>query len=795
MGEKDISAREMADAFLEEFLRDGSVVGRGVVLDRGRGGTRPLTEDAYVDMAKHMKRYHPHGMTENSTCKYIDQWKQSANEKIENEYTNKTSLQETNKREALSDASYQEAKEWLWDNLRVETLRAPSVKSLEDIGFSKVDLTLFSTEGKPLSQEAHEYATKIFYQVCKDLKMRFPYFTLPMPIFIPWDFTKIGAKGRASTDRRLSVQDKQIYERLGIDEKSVGRECYLSLGDMKHLNGETPNYKGGGGEEEFAKVIARHEIGHNLATKAVLEKWQEYYSWVYDTMRKASSHYDAKMLTAAYIGKTISPGAIVNQEEAIAELFSRYTSPAYKTGMMPKEIEDIASYMVTQYKGKKMDNIITTDSGVKSAKLDTHTIPQWAIRSLSYGTPVDPIPEKPKGMGIGWFDQWDGEWHSFETYEDMLRYVLDAYGFEKKHIDLIVHKIPQVRWTSYVLWEIKGMYAWNDESVEDIVNKYKDMAGTATSPELTEEEMNEIAKEVIANMHKDKGSVAQDGYEGIGFVFDPQEFDQNSFEWGAIYGINNIREEVKKMPEGTVIPDEQFLEMLAPLKMTAKVYAESHGKNKAWVKKTVLGVPKEFLNAFDVLSDGEGVSRERFLAVMTVEGICALAEGSVDSIHDLERFYDRKGEYVDREGYKVGDWVVIERNAPDKEVIHNIKRIIAFRGEGKDAEAIFWNKRKTDVITRKLEDCSEPFPNFDAAADYATDENWAEDEDLEYTMYLGAILQSMGLGMDAGIDPSDPDFWMKHDRARHGGHFDPETQTCSLREQMGLPTAKNKGER
>ena len=454
-----------------------------------------------------------------------------------------------------------------------------------------------------------------------------------------------------------------------------------------------------------------------------------------------------------------------------------------------------ASYMVTQYKGKKMDNIITTDSGVKSAKLDTHTIPQWAIRSLSYGTPVDPIPEKPKGMGIGWFDQRDGEWHSFETYEDMLRYVLDAYGFEKKHIDLIVHKIPQARWTSYVLWEIKGMYAWDDESVEDIVNKYKDMAGTATSPELTEEEMNEIAKEAIANMHKDKGSVAQDGAEGIGFVFDPQEFDQNSFEWGAIYGINNIREAVQKMPQGTVIPDEQFLEMLAPLKMTAKVYAESHGKNKAWVKKTVLGVPKAFLNAFDVLSDGEGVSRERFLAVMTIEGICALAEGSVDSIHDLERFYDRKGEYADREGYKVGDWVVIEKNAPDKEVIHNIKRILAFRGEGKDAEAIFWNKGKTDIITRKLEDCSEPFSNFDAAADYATDENWAEDEDLEYKMYLGAILQSMGLGMDAGIDPSDPDFWMKHDRARHGGHFDPETQTCSLREQMGLPTAKNKGER
>lgn len=38
-------------------------------------------------------------------------------------------------------------------------------------------------------------------------------------------------------------------------------------------------------------------------------------------------------------------------------------------------------------------------------------------------------------------------------------------------------------------------------------------------------------------------------------------------------------------------------------------------------------------------------------------------------------------------------------------------------------------------------------------------------------------------GLDAGLDPSDPDFWMKHDRAKHGGHFDPERQTCKLREE------------
>ena len=298
-----------------------------------------------------------------------------------------------------------------------------------------------------------------------------------------------------------------------------------------------------------------------------------------------------------------------------------------------------------------------------------------------------------------------------------------------------------------------------------------------------EAKSKKAAKHLFAEDAMDKGKTN---------IFDPEDFDQNLYEWGAIYWYNNIMDAIKKMDPDYVMPDEQFTEMVAPLTMAAKVYAEAQGKNKAWVKKTVLGVPKAFLNAFDTLSDGEGVQVKRLLKIFTLEGLCALVEGKIDSIHDLERFYDRKGEYADREGYKVGDWVVIEKNAPDKEVIHNIKRILAFRGEGKDAEAIFWNKGKTDIITRKLEDCSEPFPNFDAAADYATDENWAEDEDLEYTMYLGAILQSMGLGMDAGIDPSDPDFWMKHDRSEHKGHFDPNTMTCTLREKYKQNEAAEK---
>lgn len=54
------------------------------------------------------------------------------------------------------------------------------------------------------------------------------------------------------------------------------------------------------------------------------------------------------------------------------------------------------------------------------------------------------------------------------------------------------------------------------------------------------------------------------------------------------------------------------------------------------------------------------------------------------------------------------------------------------------------------------------------------------EDSLNEVMAL-AVEAAFGIGQDA-LDPSDPDFWMKHDRARHHGHFDPTTMTCKLRE-------------
>lgn len=120
-----------------------------------------------------------------------------------------------------------------------------------------------------------------------------------------------------------------------------------------------------------------------------------------------------------------------------------------------------------------------------------------------------------------------------------------------------------------------------------------------------------------------------------------KDFDQNLFEWGAIREINRIRNAVAAKPKDSVVTDEEFVELNKPFHEAAKKYIADKGfsPDKKWVKETVLSVPKAFANAFDTLSDGEGVSREHFLDVLTVEAICALATKAVDSVRDIEDYY------------------------------------------------------------------------------------------------------------------------------------------------------------
>lgn len=333
------------------------------------------------------------------------------------------------------------------------------------------------------------------------------------------------------------------------------------------------------------------------------------------------------------------------------------------------------------------------------------------------------------------------------------------------------------------------------------LNGYKSFGTKEEAEKYLQEEEGEVRKKILQIVTKDSLTDAT--------IFDPERFDQNSFEWGAIYWINQIRDAVEEFEDGYVVPDEQFIEMLRPLKKAAKVYAEAHGKDKAWVKNTVLSVPKAFANAFDTLSDGEGVSKEHFLKVLTVEGVCALAEGDIDSVHELENYYYRKGRYSPKGGYEVGRFVVIIKDPPSpKYESERIRRIIAISGEKGDDDPtlVFWNASKSGIVERKASQCSKPFHKCDDAYDWWFVENGDGARPLKKApvpekdgglssardiLKLGgdmnaiaadAIEDVFGIGQDA-LDPNDADFWEKHDKAKHGGHFDPETMTCKLREK------------
>ena len=177
--------------------------------------------------------------------------------------------------------------------------------------------------------------------------------------------------------------------------------------------------------------------------------------------------------------------------------------------------------------------------------------------------------------------------------------------------------------------------------------------------------------------------------------------DCETKEW-----IESVRDAVRGLDEGYVIPDEQFKDMLKPFKMAAKVMAEAQGGG--WRCWEMMNVPRAMELEFEALSDGEGVSRERFLEAMTVESVCALASEGLDLMDEIEKGMQDAG------------------------------MVSAWREEQKPVS-----------------------PNEEAAS---------------------AIEAAFGIVGDA-LDPNDPLFWAKHDKARHGGHFDPDRQTCKLREK------------
>ena len=258
------------------------------------------------------------------------------------------------------------------------------------------------------------------------------------------------------------------------------------------------------------------------------------------------------------------------------------------------------------------------------------------------------------------------------------------------------------------------------------------------------------------------------------FIFDPLDFDQNPFEWGAIYHINKIRDAIAQKKDG--ITEVELKELLKPFYKAAEESAEEYGRNKEWVKKTVLGVPRAFEDAFADITNGEGaMGKQYFLDHLTIEAICALAAGDIDGICEAVDYYDKKGRYNGKDTpYHVGDFVIVPATGGG----HEIRRIVAFaddaqkcwlknvgrgrlrqfecKGLGKrydtydsaqaHMETLFPEERQEMILPVTVEDASDSVDMLLTSDLHTTDLDTLDPKDARIVVIAGDI---MGGGMDS----------------------------------------------
>lgn len=546
----------------------------------------PATSQDSVDIGKHLERYHPDGMKKGGKCKYHDE------------------IKDAELRKQIDKIPYDLAAKRLWEDFGIEVLRAKGKDDFAEVDFAPVDTLEFFKDGKALeSDEAQEYAAKVLWSVCYDLRKRFPTFDIANPIFVPWDFSNIRGIGRSSNDRRIPRIFMEACAREGItDSRHTRRECYLSLGDLRDLEGETPNYAEGKGVLQ-AMVIARHEIGHNLATKEALDMFKDFKGEMFGE-RDVDVSKDE--VARAYFQNVISEGAESN-EECMAELFSRYTSPSYKKGSMPEKIENIAKFMLSQYQGKNMDEINNFTIDEKNdGKVEGLPFSERMLRAFGYDSSIYPMGvEMPKEGEIAWWDQHVGEYVKFEDYDKMLRYVLDAYAFEPEHIELISAATKGRVWTPMRLWDMRSEYHWTDESAKAIAEKYRVAEkkgeedkgnGSAATAE------DGMTMDEIADGYEAKYKAEHDGVmHSYAEIAAEDELDRRYGKEGIAQDSKDLEDEVNLGMAKRRLEDlaEEYLEPLKGLKYSKdfgnyEIGETTYGKKRyAWIKHLGLDAGSE----------------------------------------------------------------------------------------------------------------------------------------------------------------------------------------------------------
>lgn len=363
-----------------------------------------------------------------------------------------------------------------------------------------------------------------------------------------------------------------------------------------------------------------------------------------------------------------------------------------------------------------------------------------------------------------------------------------------------VHEVDEKKGVYYIEFDETGVWDECDIGWVDATAELIDDEGSPVEAEESEPETQEVGEG--EDEDSDSFAEVEDERPESTKIFDPMDFDCNTWEWGGIGAINKVREQVKQMTDGELITEAKFKPLSELVWDAAKEYAETHEDPHAtWIEETVWSLPKAFDEAFKEVLDGEfddGVGKEYFLKVFTVEGICAVAGGEVDSFAEVEDYYNRNGKYWNRNtAYQVGDYVVVLLDAPSQ---RPIRRILAFTADGKSGApcAILNGIGGDRYLIRKCSYLSKPFRSDVDAQSYIDSGDAAKDAEFEKELRSSGVVEDAMDAFDAmdwqealedsdegdsvvaedeesvqdeGTKPDAPGFWEKHCHQYHPKGF------------------------
>lgn len=375
----------------------------------------------------HDKRYHPHGVTERTRCKYrgfgaVDPHVGESGDDGKNyEYP--------------SFESADAARKWLYETTDIEPFHITYPKQIiTEFGFSPLTAAEFTHIGKPVSQEVYDADCLVLASVCKDLLDRYGEISFPPSAFLPYNFWG----------------EKRKYRGLATLDLRRGFELYLSIGDFQGVSESAFGHSA----SELPFDVARHELGHNLATMDVVARFAE--------ISKEMSSERTGGIENVLRGK-IRRESENDPEEEIADIFSLCLSPLYEKGSLPSVLEDFCEGMLRQDFRRIMKGFTMDEKPRKPRSAEA--LPYAYKISLCYRPPA------PKGV-ISWFDRVAWEYVTFKTYREKMRYAMQKVLIPTELQQKVLDSAPNREWSDFDFWYVLNFY-YSGYDYAEIVDYFK----------------------------------------------------------------------------------------------------------------------------------------------------------------------------------------------------------------------------------------------------------------------------------------------------------------------------------